>query len=138
MVMIEEGNVLWMRIRFNNDPGDISMVKHPYLVLQVYDEAIELGQMDSLEGKGYKLAYRSNKPIRASGETVISKNSYIQMDNTILIEKYEELERFKRTENKLTVFDKIQKEYYKYHDENEIDENKIVFMSKDEIECLND
>ena len=31
--MVEIGEILWLRMRFNNDPGTISKTKHPYVVI---------------------------------------------------------------------------------------------------------
>lgn len=73
--MIEVGQVLSLKIRFNNS-GTISRVRHPYLVIEINDEfgTVEIAQMDSLEGKEYKAAMRSNKTIFCdnSNETVIA------------------------------------------------------------------
>lgn len=46
---IEIGQVLNMKIRFNNN-GDIAQRKHPYLVVNIDNEmnTIEIAQVDSL------------------------------------------------------------------------------------------
>lgn len=56
---------------------------------------IELAQLDSLAGKEYKAAMKSNKVIYCDDpfETVIDKDSFIQMDNTLKVELYEGLQK---------------------------------------------
>lgn len=58
------GQVLSLKIRFNNQ-GDTAARPHPYLVVGVDEElgTIEIAQLDSLKGKEYKAAMRSNKTI---------------------------------------------------------------------------
>lgn len=55
--MIEVGQVLSLKMRFNNS-GLISVTKHPYLVIEINDEfgTVEIAQLDSLKGKEYKAA----------------------------------------------------------------------------------
>lgn len=139
--MIRIGQVLWLRIRFNNE-GTVSGTEHPYLVLQLETgdiTLVEIGQLDSL--KPFKLAYKSNKPIYKDDplETVIYKDSYIQLDNKIQLEYYPGLESFRKTEDTLSAekLNKILYEYKKYHTEHIIDPNKIVYLTKEEIEKLN-
>lgn len=142
MSRLEVGQVLSLKIRFNNS-GEISTVKHPYLIVDINDSlnVVEIAQLDSLTGKEHKAAFRSNKVIfnRDPVETVIDKDSYIQMDNIIRIENCSELENFRRQIDKLSA-DKLQKviaSYKKYHEMFEIDENKNVYMDKQEILSLN-
>ena len=77
---IEVGQILSLRIRFNNS-GDISKSKHPYLVINVNEKFnfVEIAQIDSLEGKEHKALFKSNKVIFCTdpNETVIDKDSYI-------------------------------------------------------------
>ena len=62
MMDIEVGQVLSLRIRYNNN-GDIAVKKHPYLVVGINNElnTVEIAQLDSLYGKEYKAAMRCNK-----------------------------------------------------------------------------
>ena len=136
------GQVLAMRIRFNNS-GDVAKRKHPYLIVGI-DEAlgmVEVAQLDILAGKEYKAMMKSNKIICCDNpdETVIDKDSYIQLDNSFQLEYFEGLSLYRRqidilSEGKLL---DVLTAYRKYHDGNEIDENKIVFMSVEEILALN-
>ena len=95
MSSLEVGQVLSLKIRFNNT-GQTAKVKHPYLIVGVDAElsTIELAQLDSLAGKEYKAAMKSNKVVYCDDpvETVIDKDSYIQMDNILKIELYDGLE----------------------------------------------
>ena len=135
------GQVLSLKIRFNNN-GDISRKKHPYLIVDI-DEilgVVEIAQLDTLDGKEYKAIYTSNKVIYCDNpnETVIDKDSYIQLDNSFQIEYFDSLGRYRRQEDKLSECKLADLEAYrKYHEEHEIDEMKIVFMSKAEILRLN-
>ena len=139
---LEIGQVIWLRIRFNN-AGSISQSRHPYLIIARDEEynTLELGQIDSLEGKEYKAAFRCNKTILSSNpdETVIYKDSFIQMDNKFLVEDYPELERFRKTLDKLSSpkFEETVAAYTDYQNSHHISENKTVYMTKTEIEELN-
>lgn len=139
--MVKIGQVLWLKIRFNNE-GTVSSTEHPYLILQIETDNVtllEVGQLDSL--KPFKLVYTSNKPIYKDDppETVISKDSYIQLDNKIQLEYYIGLEEFRRTEDTLSAekLERILRAYEKYHAEHIIDPNKIVYLTKEELERLN-
>ena len=86
---LEVGQVIVAKIRFNNS-GLKSSARHPYLIVGIDEglRTIEIAQLDSLEGKEYKAAMKSNKVIYCDEpiETVIDKDSYIQLDNTFLVE----------------------------------------------------
>ena len=97
---LEVGQVIAMKIRFNNQ-GVTASRPHPYLVIGVNDEfgTVEVAQLDSLKGKEFKAAKKSNKTIFCDmpEETVIDEDSYIQLDNTFLLEDCPELtSRFRR------------------------------------------
>lgn len=139
---IEVGQVLALKIRFNNN-GDISTASHPYLVVAVNEDLgiIEVAQIDSLKGKEWKAFKRYNKVVYRENptETVIDRDSYIQLDNTFKIENFSGLERYRRQTDKLSAgkLGKVLKAYYAYHEMNEIEETKVVYMSKGEILALN-
>ncbi len=135
------GQILWLKIRFNNF-GNVSAIEHPYLIVDIADgeiKTVEVGQMDSL--KPYKLAYLSNKPIYVTDpmETVLEKDSYIQLDNKITLEYFEELLKCRRTTDTLSEkrLQEILKAYHTYHETHIIEDAKIVYMSKEEIIKLN-
>lgn len=141
MSKIEIGQVLSLKIRFNNS-GLVSQAKHPYLVVAINDElgTIEIAQIDSLKGKEYKAAKRSNKVIYSDNpqETVIDKDSYIQLDNIFLIENFSGLEQYRRQEDKLSEekLKDVVNAYMEYHKKYQIDENKQVYMSQNELQIL--
>ena len=136
------GQVLSLKIRFNNN-GDIAKRRHPYLIVRIDEmlNIVEVAQLDTVEGKEYKAMMKSNKIIYCDNpcETVIDKDSYIQLDNSFQIEYFEDLCKYRRQTDKLSEekLTEALQAYCKYHEENEIDENKIVFMSKAEILELN-
>lgn len=139
---IEIGQVLSLKIRFNND-GIISRCNHPYLVIDVDEKlnVIEIAQLDSIEGKQHRVFKWGNLPVFSNNpkETVIDKDSYIQMDNILKIENFKELERFRRQKDKLSSvqLSYIISSYNLFHKIREIDEMKNVYMDKNEIMSLN-
>lgn len=137
---LEIGQVLSLKIRFNNE-GLISSTNHPYLILKISDEEVEIAQFDSLKNKMHKALYKSNKVVLHSKptETVIDEDSFIQMDNTYVLEKYNDLVKYRRQKDKLSP-DKLAsviESYNDYRKHHVIDDNKSVYMSKAEIEYLN-
>lgn len=104
-------------------------------------KTVEIAQLDSLLGKEYKATFRSNKVIYYDNprETVIDKDSYIQLDNKFMLELHNGLLKYRRQTDKLSS-DKLNdviEAYQQYHNNHHLDENKIVFMEEDEIEKLN-
>lgn len=139
---LEIGQVIALKIRFNNR-GTVSVNSHPYLVVGIDKEfdVIEVAQIDSLEGKEYKAAFKSNKTIFCDepAESVIDKHSYVQLDNTLKIENFPAITQFRRQKDKLSK-DKLSdvlRAYYHYHQTHKIDENKNVYMDEAEILQLN-
>jgi hypothetical protein len=134
---IEVGQILSLKIKFNNCPGKISDTKHPYLVVAVdYSlNRIEIVQLDSLKGKEYKAAKESNKVVWHDGESVIDKDSYVQLDNKFTIENNVGLERFRRQTDKLSndKLSDIINSYLNYQQIHPIDSNKCVDMTFSDI-----
>lgn len=85
---------------------------------------------------------KSNVTIRKSNppETVIDKDSFVQIDNIIQLENFAELENKRRQTDKLSSekFSKVLRSYNEYKDNEWIDDNKKVFMTKEEIISLNE
>lgn len=138
---LEVGQVISAKIRFNN-AGLKSPANHPYLIVGIDLElrTVEIAQIDSLKGKEYKAAMRSNKVIYCDEpiETVIDKDSYVQLDNTFRVELYDGLSKYRRQTDKLSE-DKLKdvlKSYRSYHEIHHIDENKQVYMDMREFENL--
>ncbi len=140
-MLVEVGQVLSLIIRFNNN-GEVSSSKHPYLIVKTIDNStIELAQFDKVKGKEWKAAFESNKVVYADNpsESVIDQDSFIQMDNTIQVEYYDGLITYRRQTDKLSEqkLKEVVDAYNNYHLTHQIDENKQVYMDKDEIERLN-
>ena len=141
--MIEKGQVLSLRIRFNNS-GAIATVAHPVLVIEVDmgKNIIEIAHIDSItKEKQWKTLLKSNVTIRKENplETVIDKDSFVQIDNIIQLEYFDELIQKRRQLDKLSdiKFNKVLTAYNEYCQNEWIDDDKKVFMSKEEIINLN-
>ena len=142
--MIEIGQVISLKIRFNNS-GTVASVAHPVLVLGVDKEKniLEVAHIDSItEEKKWKALLKTNVTIKKSNppETVIDKDSFVQIDNIIHLENFPKLETKRRQTDKLSneKFNKVLKRYNEYKDNEWIDDNKKVFMTKEEIISLNE
>ena len=139
---LEIGQVLSLKIRYNNE-GLTATKKHPYLIVGVDKElnTVEVAQLDSLRGKEYKAMRKSNKIIYSDDpdETVIDQDSYIQLDNTFRIENSQHLLNYRRQESKLSddKLSDVLDSYKKYHEDNDIEDNKNVYMTINEIAELN-
>lgn len=142
--MIEIGQVISLKIRFNNS-GTIASVSHPVLVLGIDKEKniLEVAHIDSItEEKKWKALLKTNVTIKKSNppETVIDKDSFVQIDNIIQLENFPRLEIKRRQTDKLSSekFNKVLQRYNEYKDNEWIDDNKKVFMTKEEIISLNE
>ena len=142
--MIEIGQVLSLKIRFNNS-GAVASVAHPILVLNIDNDKniLEVAHIDSItEEKKWKALLNSNVTIKKSNpnETVIDKDSFVQIDNIIQLENFPKLETKRRQIDKLSdkKFEKVLNRYLQYKENEWIDDNKKVFMDKDEIISLNE
>ena len=141
--MIEKGQVLSLKIRFNNS-GTVASNAHPVLVVDVDKERniIEIAHIDSItEEKKWKALLKSNVTIKKHNptETVIDKDSFVQIDNVIQLEYFPELVKKRRQEDKLSEekFNKVITRYLEYKENEWIEDDKKVFMTKDEIILLN-
>lgn len=136
------GQVLSLKIRFNNH-GDIAKSKHPYLIVEIDTSlnVIEIAQLDSLAGKEFKASMKTNKIIDCDNpeETVIDKDSYIQLDNSLQIQYFDDLSKYRRQADTLSheKLVNVLHAYKNYHETHEISDDKIVFMTQSEIEKLN-
>lgn len=135
------GQIIALNLRVNNE-GTV-LQGHPYLILDIDEEQglLEVAQVDSLEGKEFKAAKKSNKIIYCDEpvETVIDKDSYIQLDNSIVLEYFDDLELMRRQESTLST-DKLKDvihSYNKYHQNYIISDNKQVYISKSELKGYN-
>lgn len=75
---LEIGQVLSLKIRYNNT-GTVATTRHPYLIVGVDDvlDVVEIAPIDSLAGKEFKAAMKSNKTVFCDNpqETVIYNES---------------------------------------------------------------
>lgn len=139
---LEIGQVLALKIRFNNS-GAIAQNPHPYLIVGVDEklDILEIVQVDSLQGKEYKATFKTNKVIYCDepDETVIDKDSYVQLDNKFTLDCFPDLVRFRRQRDKLSEakLKSVIETYRKYHLEHHLDEMKIVHLCEAEIRQLN-
>lgn len=141
--MIEIGQVLSLKIRFNNS-GSVASVAHPVLVVDVDNDRniIEVAHIDSItEEKKWKALLKSNVTIKKNNpmENVIDKDSFVQVDNIIQLENFPELVKKRRQVDKLSEekLHKVLTRYNEYKNNEWIDDNKKVFMTKEEILNLN-
>lgn len=140
--MIEVGQVIALKIRFNKQ-GSIAKTAHPLLVVKVDEDKklIEVAHIDSAKGKEWKALLPSNHLIRNADpiETVIDKDSFVQLDNTIQLEYCEELKQQRRQKDKLSErkLAMVLKKYEQYHKENQIRAEKNIYMNKREILEIN-
>lgn len=141
--MIEIGQVLSLKIRFNNS-GVVANQAHPVLVVNVDEEKniLEIAHIDSItEEKKWKTLLKSNVTIKKDNppETVIDKDSFVQIDNIIQLELFPELVKKRRQTEKLSEIKlkKVLDRYNNYQKNEWIDDDKKVFMTKEEIMSLN-
>lgn len=141
--MIEIGQVLSLKVRFNNN-GDTAKNSHPVLVVDIdkNKNIIEVAHIDSITPeKKWKALLNSNVTITKNNpyEKVIDKDSFVQIDNIIELEYFPELERKRRQKEKLSEkkLTKVINRYNEYKNNELIDENKKVYMDKKEIIKLN-
>lgn len=142
--MIEIGQVITLKIRFNNS-GTVAHVAHPVLVLSIDKKKniLEVAHIDSItKEKKWKALLKTNVVIKKTNpiEKVIDKDSFVQIDNIIQLENFSKLEIKRRQIDKLSYekFNKVLKKYNEYKNNEWIDDDKKVFMTKEEIILLNE
>ena len=111
--------------------GTIASVSHPVLVLGIDKEKniLEVAHIDSItEEKKWKALLKTNVTIKKSNppETVIDKDSFVQIDNIIQLENFSGLETKRRQTDKLSSekFNKVLQRYNEYKDNEWIDDIK--------------
>ncbi len=84
---------------------------------------------------------KSNVTIRKNNpyETLIDKDSFVQVDNIIMLENFSGLEKKRKQKDKLSdeKFNKVLKRYSEFKNNELIVDDKKVFMTKEEIISLN-
>lgn len=136
---IEVGQVLWLKVKYQIDVT--SKVKYPMLVAKVFDDYIEIIALDKTADKMHLLFHNYNYYINSTNpkETVISEDSYAQLNTKLTLDNVEELKTTRKNNGKLSK-NKLQDlltEYDIYQEEYGVDEQRIVHMSKEEILNLN-
>ena len=134
------GQVLWLKIRYQKEK--ISNIKHPLLIAKINKKTIELIAIDKIKDQLYNLYYPFNKYISCTNpiEKVISKDSYAQLNNKIIIENFESLKKYRKTINTLSKnkLKELLNDYYEYQKNKIIKEERKVYIKKEELKELND
>lgn len=112
------------------------------VIVKIEDNYIEVIALDKTKGKVHQLFHKYNYSINCEEpkESVISEDSYAQLNTKITIELFDNLVKSRKTIDKLSK-DKLEeliKSYYEYQNENIIDEERIVYMTKEELIKLNE
>lgn len=141
MSKIKVGQVLWLKANLDNT-GLFSDIEHPYLVLDIFEDdivVVEIGQLDSV--KPYELFHDYMALIRCEDprESVINKDSYLNLNKRIRLEYYDGLVHYLRSEQKLSEhkLEDVLIKYRDYQEKNAIDEQLNMFFTKREIEEWN-
>lgn len=134
------GQVLWLKVRYQKDK--LSSVKHPMLIANITKEYVEIIALDKTAGKMQNLYYPYNSYINSENpkETVIYEDSYAQLNTKLTIKYFEELEKYRKTIDTLSInkLKELLERYKEYQDKNKIKKERIIHMSKKEIQKLND
>jgi len=136
---LEVGQVLWLKVRYQIDV--VSNVKHPMLIAKIEDDYIEVIAIDKTKDKMHQLFHKYNYYIDCENpiEDVISEDSYAQLNTKLTIENIDELIKARQTESKLSKnkLNDLLEEYNNYQLNNNLSEQRIVYMNKNEILNLN-
>ena len=138
---LEIGQVLTLRIPYNSI-GDIPYIDivHPYLVIDVHDDKVEIAQLDSTKPDSNKHLMPFNWPIYKDFpyEPVLDKNSYLQLNKRITIDNYPELVQHRRQKDKLSPrkLEEALREYYEFPNEYRIFKERRFHVNKETIERM--
>lgn len=136
---LEVGQVLWLKLRYQIDV--VSNVKHPMLICKIEDNYIEVIAMDKNAGKMHLLYHNYNYYINSDTpkESVIFEDSYAQLNTKLTIDKIDELKYSRKTLKKLSTdkLNNLLREYENYQNKYNIEEQRIVHMTNNEILYLN-
>lgn len=138
---LEIGQVLWLKIKYKTDI--VANMAHPMLVavIDIDDNKIEVIAVDKAREKISQLYNEANYFLDSENpkEKVIYVDSYALLNNTLTIEFFPELIKFRKTTAKLSkekLTDLIN-DYKIYHKNNFIPDERKVHMTKNEILELN-
>ena len=136
---LKVGQVLWLKVRYQIDC--VSDVKHPMLIAKIEDNYIELIALDKTAGKIHQLYRSYNHYINSQNpsEKVLYEDSYAQLNTKLTIERFPELTSFRKTKNCLSKkkLKDLLEHYIEYQNNNVLDENRIIYMSKSELLEIN-
>lgn len=136
---LEIGQVLWLNVRYQIDV--VSSVKHPMLIAKVEKDYIEIIAIDKTANKMHQLYHDYNFYINSEEpkEKVIFEDSYAQLNTKLTIDKINELKKARKNIYKLSSekLKQLLEEYSNYQNTHNLDEQRIVHMTKKEIIDLN-
>ena len=111
------------------------------VIADIKDDYIEVIALDKTRGKLHQLFHYYNFYISCDNpkESVISEDSYAQLNTKLTIDNILELKNSRKTLKKLSVkkLNELLKEYKDYQNNHNLDDQRIVHMSRDEILKLN-
>lgn len=139
---LEIGQVLWLKVRYKTNV--VAEKAHPMLiaVIDIDDDKIEVIAIDKARDKISQLYNEANYFLDSENpkEKVIFVDSYAQLNNTLTIEYFPELVKYRKTKAKLS-YEKLTdliNDYRIYHKNNFIPDERKVHMTKEEILRLNE
>lgn len=139
---LKVGQVLWLKVRYKTNI--VASAVHPMLVavININENNIEVIAIDKARDKISQLYNEANHFLDSENpkEKVIYVDSYAQLNNTLTIEYFPELTKYRRTEDTLS-YDKLMdliSDYNIYHKNNFIPDERKVHMTKEEILKLNE
>lgn len=111
------------------------------IIADINDDYIEVIALDKTRGKLHQLFHYYNFYISYDNpkESVISEDSYGQLNTKLTIDKILELKNARKTLKKLSTkkLNALLKEYKDYQNNHNLDEKRVVHMSRDEMLKLN-
>lgn len=139
---LEIGQVLWLKVRYKTNI--VAKQAHPMLVavIDIDEEKIEVIAIDKAKDKISQLYSEANYFLDSENpkEKVIFVDSYAQLNNTLTIEYFPEIVKYRKTKAKLSKekLEDLINDYRIYHKNNFIPDERKVHMTKEEILKLND
>ena len=139
---LEIGQVLWLKVRYKTNT--VSAYKHPMLVavIDIDENNIEVIAIDKARDKISQLYNEANYFLDSENpkEKVIYEDSYAQLNNTLTIEYFSGLSKYRKTTAKLSKekLEDLINDYRIYHKNNFIPDERKVHMTKEEILSLNE
>ena len=139
---LEIGQVLWLKVRYKTNT--VAAYKHPMLVaiIDIDENKIEVIAIDKARDKISQLYNEANYFLDSENpkEKVIHEDSYAQLNNTLTIEYFSGLSKYRKTTAKLSKekLEDLINDYRIYHKNNFIPDERKVHMTKEEILSLNE